>query len=121
MTLTRLAVWLARSFSLLQQRPHVSPELRERLLFVGRELLQGCPVPAAGEVAVLLPVPHDELHIGTVTGSAALQPLLPRDQVSAEPVERLLAEAGLFLVVELTRVLALAGGGQRGVAGGVVA
>jgi hypothetical protein len=47
--------------------------------------------------------------------------LAVQHQVGAEPVEGLLAQASLFLVVERGGVLALPGGGLRGVAGGVVA
>ena len=42
-------------------------------------------------------------------------------QVGTEPVEGLLAQTGTFLVVEHTRVLALAGGRQGGGPGGVEA
>ena len=61
------------------------------------------------------------LHLGAVGGLAGLQLLGPQGQVGAEPVEGLLPQARSLLVVELGRVLALAGGGQRGEAGGVVA
>jgi hypothetical protein len=60
------------------------------------------------------------LHLGTVGRLAALQLFGTQGQVGAEPVEALLPQADSFLVVELGCVLALAGGGQRGKAGGVV-
>src|SRR5262249_4586967 len=47
---------LHSSLRLPQQRRHVGPELGERLLLLGRQLVQGAPVADAGEVGVLLPV-----------------------------------------------------------------
>ena len=69
-------------------------------------------VAEAGEVGVLLPVEHLLLHVGMVGGFAGLLLLGAQGSVGAEPVQGLLAEAGLFAVVELGPVLALVGGGQ---------
>jgi hypothetical protein len=90
-------------------------------MFVGRLFLQGGLVADAGEIRVRLPVLHGALHFGANGCFAAVEQRLLGARVSGEPVERLLAQTGPLLVVELARVLALPGGGQGGVAGGGVA
>ena len=68
-----------------------------------------------------MPVRQHPLHRGAVGGLAGLQLLGPQGQVGAQPVAGLLPQAGSPRVVELGRIVALSGGGQRCVASGVVA
>src|SRR5262249_58646767 len=56
-----------------------------------------------------------------VGGFVALELPGVQGQVGAQPVEGLLPQTHSLLVIELSGVLALAGGGQRRAAGGVVA
>src|SRR5262249_33175681 len=106
---------------LLQERRHVGPQLRQRLLLLRRQFGQRCPVAQASQVGVLLPVAHLLPHHGAVGGLAALLLLAPQRQVGLEPLQGHLAQARPLLVVEVRRVLTLPGGSQRRVAGCVVA
>ena len=99
------------SLGAIEEGPDFSPERLTCFPLGLGQLGQGGFVAEAGEVAVLLPVLHHPLYLGTVVGLAALQLFGTQGQVGAEPVEALLPQAGSFLVVELGGVLALAGGG----------
>src|SRR5262245_63362985 len=105
----------------LQQRRHIGPELGACITFGGRQLQKRLRVADADKVVVLSPVSDVLLDRFTRSGRAAFEAPEPRLQISAEPVEGLLAEARSFLVVELPRVLALSCGCQGGKTGGVVA
>ena len=90
-------------------------------LLVRREFGQDRRVADAGQVGVLLPVTQGSHDGRSGLGRAGVDAAAPGGQVGLQPVEGLLAQAGALVVVELGRVFALAGGGQRGKASGVVA
>ena len=100
----------------LRRLGDVGPHLGECLLFLCREVGQRRLVADASQVAVLLPVPQ---------GLHAEQPrrlgLAQVSEFGLQPVEGLTAEFRFRRVVERRLILALPGGGQGRVAGGVVA
>ena len=118
-SLDRSAQWA--SLGAADECLDIGPERRPFLPLGLGELRAGLGIADADEVGVLLPALHSPVDRGAGNEIGTLKLLGVQGQVGAQPVEGLLAQAGALLVVELGRVLALAGGGQRGEAGGVVA
>src|SRR5437899_12909432 len=105
------------TFDLLAEGDDVGPELLPRRSLLLGQGGQRLLVAQRGQVGVLLPV--RELLLDRWTSFLAfLGERGVGGEVSAQPVEGLLAEAGALLVVELSGVGALACGGQCGGTGG---
>jgi len=114
--------WLFRLLlRLLQQRRHVGPQPLAGGAFLRGQFRQGRLIADAGEVFVLLPVAQASSAPRRGRRWAAIQLLGVKGQVGAEPIEGLLPQPGLLLCVEFSSILALAGSGQGGSAGGGVA
>src|SRR5262249_2351605 len=106
---------------LVPQRLHVGPELLPLRALVGGQFLQRLLAADGGEVRVLLPVGELRAYPGAVLRLPPREHVRPGVEVGAEPGEGLAAEAGALPGVELAGLLPLAGGGQGGGAGSLVA
>ena len=100
---------------------YVDPECPERGPFLFGQLGQLVLVADAGEVGVSLPVLEGGRDLGLHDGRTGVEELGPRGEFGLEPFAGLSAELGLGGVIGRRIVLALAGRGERGGAGGVVA
>jgi hypothetical protein len=96
------------------------PQLLPRFSFRLKKLAQGVLAANAGQIAVVLPVPHRLHHLRPDLVRILGEFLPPSGQIAPWRVQHLLAQACLFLGVELRHVLALAAGCQGLGAGSVV-
>src|SRR5581483_1999012 len=100
---------------------HLGPQLLPGRTLLGGQLRQGFLIADTCQVGVGLPVPQALPYGRAGLGLVALSLLGPDGQVSFQPVEGLLPQAGTLLVFQLTGVLAPATASQGSGTGRIVA